>query len=669
MFEKIGVSVDLLEAAHIARVSDREARQDYGIVGPAARDMAGIVFPYFHPRTGYRTTARVRRDNPEIEGGRPKAKYIAAYGDRKSLFFPPAAWSLLQTPDTQIALVEAEKSALAITAWAARTNTNILAVALGGVYGWRGRIGKAESSTGERVDVLGPVSDLEACDGRTVYVLVDANVSTNPKVKAARNGLVKELRKRNCTVLVCNLPVVEGVNGPDDLIAVVGDEALSKVFSEAEGIVEAPAEYSDDALALRFTEKYDDLRYTAAYSEWRRWDGSRWVEDDSLQIFDRARLVCREAAGECAKANVAQRITSAQTVAAVERLARYDRRHAATVDQWDENLWILNTPAGTVDLTNGTLRPSDRRDHCTKSTAVAPGGACPTWIAFLDIVTGGDKELQAYLRRVCGYSLTGSIRDHAMFFLFGSGANGKSVFTATHSGILGDYATVAPIESFTSSQNEHHPTDLAALQGARLVISTETEDGRRWAESKLKSLTGGDKIAARFMRQDFFEFTPQFKLLISGNHKPGIRTVDESMARRMNLVPFGVTIPPKERNPKLTQELRAEWPGVLEWMIEGCLEWQRIGLTPPAAVTRATVDYLVAEDSLATWMSDRCDRNPQSWTSAKALFESWKSWAESAGEYVGSQKRFSQNLEARGILPDRNMVGRGFRGISLRGVA
>ena len=176
--------------------------------------------------------------------------------------------------------------------------------------------------------------------------------------------------------------------------------------------------------------------------------------------------------------------------------------------------------------------------------------------------------------------------------------------------ISGEYHKAAPIETFTACAVDHHPTDLAGLQGARVVTSSETEEGRRWAEAKIKALTGGDKIAARFMRQNFFEFTPQFKLIIAGNHKPGLSTVDEAIRRRIYLIPFAVTIPPAERDLGLTAKLKAEWPGILAWMIEGCLAWQRDGLAPPPAVLNATAEYLEAEDAIQRWIDDACERNP-----------------------------------------------------------
>lgn len=186
MFARLGVDAELLMRAGVCRVSDAEARELYGILGSATKNMAGIVFPYHSVVNGQRVTARIRRDHPEIEGGKEKNKYISAYGDRKHLYYPPDAAGKLKKPETPVVLVEAEKSALALTAWAERTRTDILPVALGGCWGWRGRIGKVENARGERVDEEGPIPDLHCCDGRKVYVLLDANVTSNPKVRKAQ---------------------------------------------------------------------------------------------------------------------------------------------------------------------------------------------------------------------------------------------------------------------------------------------------------------------------------------------------------------------------------------------------------------------------------------------------------------------------------------------------
>jgi putative DNA primase/helicase len=420
-------------------------------------------------------------------------------------------------------------------------------------------------------------------------------------------------------------------------------------------------------LALRFATRHaEKLRYVAASSRWFIYTGTQWKADETLHAFDMARRVCREASAECNKAKVAGNLASAKTVASVERLAKADRRMAATMEQWDIDPMLLNTPEGVVDLVTGRLREHRASDFMTRMTAAAPEGDCPTWIEFLKRVTADDVELQAFLQRKAGYALTGLTREHALFFLYGLGANGKSVYLNTLAGILAEYHRTAAIETFTASTVDRHPTDLAGLRGARLVTAIETEEGRRWAESRIKSLTGGDRIAARFMRQDYFEFSPQFKLVIAGNHKPGLRSVDEAIRRRFNLIPFTVHIPPEERDETLTERLKAEWPGILAWMVQGCLEWQREGLAPPAVVKAATAEYLESEDALATWIDDKCERSPQSTTSSTDLFLSWKNWADAAGEPSGTQRRFSQKLEDRGFEKVRDRNGRSFQGLRLR---
>jgi putative DNA primase/helicase len=220
------------------------------------------------------------------------------------------------------------------------------------------------------------------------------------------------------------------------------------------------------------------------------------------------------------------------------------------------------------------------------------------------------------------------------------------------------------METFTVAHNDRHPTELAALRGARLVSAVETEEGRRWAESRIKALTGGDPIAARFMRQDLFTFTPTFKLIIAGNHKPKLRNIDEAMRRRLHLIPFEVVIPEAERDEILPQRLKEEWPGILEWIIEGCLEWQTEGLRPPERVTAATKEYFTAEDALAIWIEERCHVGPDHKAATAALFASWSKWAADAGETIGSQRSFSEKLHAHGYERTRLTGGtRGFLGL------
>jgi putative DNA primase/helicase len=240
------------------------------------------------------------------------------------------------------------------------------------------------------------------------------------------------------------------------------------------------------------------------------------------------------------------------------------------------------------------------------------------------------------------------------------------VFLNTLTAILADYAAVAPMETFIVTQGEHHPTDLAGLRGARLVASQETEQGRRWAENKVKALTGGDPITARVMRQDFFTYAPAFKLVIAGNHKPALSGVDEAIRRRFHLVPFTVTIAEGARDKNLPDKLRTEWPGILAWMIEGCLSWLDSGLNPPATVQAATATYLSEEDSLAQWVEECCITGKEQWGTGARLWDSWKAWAETNKEPPGTRKAFAEAMAAHGYTKDKSQGVRGYAGIDLR---
>jgi putative DNA primase/helicase len=410
--------------------------------------------------------------------------------------------------------------------------------------------------------------------------------------------------------------------------------------------------YSDEELAHRLTARYGEtLRYVRDWGHWLIWDAGRYKEDNTLKVMDLCREIAREAAREAAatgkKPNLIRSMKSSASIHAIENLARSDRQHASIPEEWDADEWLLNTPGGTVNLRNGQIRPSDPVDMLTKQTAVTPEGDCPLWKAFLEKVFNSNAELIAYVQRVLGYCLTGSTREHALFFCHGTGGNGKGILLNTFSAILGDYSATAPMTTFTASQSERHPTELAMLRGARTVTSQETEAGQRWPESKIKACTGGDMISARFMRQDFFEFRPQFKLLIAGNHKPSLTSVDEALRRRFNLIPFTVTIPPSERDPDLFEKLKKEWPGILAWAIEGCLQWQREGLAPPQIVLNATAEYFDGEDAFGRFISEKCDVRAEYSADLSLLYSCFKKWCSESGEEEISLKRFSQNLTDR----------------------
>jgi putative DNA primase/helicase len=423
-----------------------------------------------------------------------------------------------------------------------------------------------------------------------------------------------------------------------------------------------PIRYSDSALAYLFTDEHaENLLYVHLWGTWLFWRSGRWCVDHAVKVFDAARILCARE-GKVAIATmgksgrqIAAQVNKAATVAAIERLARHHYRHVREGGQFDADPMLLNTPNNTLDLRGlPTPERAHRRDnHMTRTTAVSAAAAadCPRWMAFLLRIMDGDQSMVDYLQRVCGYCLTGSVEEHALFFGYGSGANGKGTFAAVVLGILNTdqhgYAAIAPISTFTASHTDQHPTDLAMLRGKRCVIAQETEEGRSWAVAKLKMMTGGDRITARFMRQDFFTYEPQFKILILGNHKPALGSVDEAIRRRVNIIPFTVKIPEADRDPKLGDKLKAEYPQILRWMLEGCAIWQRDGLRPPAKVIVATETYLTDEDRVGSWINECCTVGPTCYGTLVDLFNSWGRWANQNGEVPGSRKELAKALDAR----------------------
>jgi putative DNA primase/helicase len=272
--------------------------------------------------------------------------------------------------------------------------------------------------------------------------------------------------------------------------------------------------------------------------------------------------------------------------------------------------------------------------------------------------TGGDDALIRFLQQFLGYSLTGSTREHALLFVYGGGGNGKSVLLNTVSWIFGNYETTAAIDAFVATRGEKHTTDLAMLRCARLVTASEIAKGRVWNENLVKQVTGGDPITARFMRQDNFTFRPIFKLIVIGNHKPRLQSVNEAVRRRFNIVPLDQK--PAKPDLQLEEKLRGEAPGILRWMIDGCLDWQKAGLVRPASVLAATAEYFAMQDLFGQWLEDECVVEPGNrWKSAKSaeLFTSWGDYAKRAGEHPGSKVSFADELKERGLEPGKGTGG------------
>jgi P4 family phage/plasmid primase-like protien len=420
-----------------------------------------------------------------------------------------------------------------------------------------------------------------------------------------------------------------------------------------------------DANAVRMGYRHRrGLRYEPAKRQWYAWNVSVWRRDEKLTAFTAARSICREAAHNT------NAPLSAHPVDDVLKFAGSDGRLVIAPDEWDGNPNLFNTPGCVVDLESGKTLSNRPEDHMRKIAGAAPGATanCPRWDDFLRRAFDGDKELIAFMQRFAGYCLTGDVSEHKFLFLYGPSRTGKSTFVETLSRVLGDYAHTAPSSAFLQSKSstyEKHSTDIAALNGPRLVTIGEVPKGE-WNTTLLKHLTGGERINARKMRQDGLQFLPQCKLVFSGNEKPDLDDVDSAIRERLLLVPFMIVIPEGDRDHHLKEKLVGELPGILRWLIDGCLDWRNCGLRPPVSVIEPSREYFESQDLLGMWLEECCETGRGLEETSGNLWESWKDWAFSAREDAGSQKSLGQKLGNRSF-PSKKVHGeRGRGGIKLK---
>ncbi len=453
---------------------------------------------------------------------------------------------------------------------------------------------------------------------------------------------------------------------------------------------------SHDQLALDLGQRSWDAnaRYVAIWDRWLFWTGTCWQRDETLEHVSRARAYLRTRAVELQdwadkKATGAgagpggldpqgarnwareqgKTLRNKTTVMAVVNLARANPASAATHEAFDADRLLLGTPGGTVDLRTGVLRLARREDMISRQTTCEPaevGASAPRWTSFLREIMDGDEETIGFLQRAAGYALTGATTEHKLLFLHGSGRNGKSVFLNTLLDIWGDYGRRVAASTFLNSQTERHPTDLASLQGARLAIASELPRGKTWDEATIKDLTGGDRMTARFMRQDFFEFEPQLTLMIAGNTQPSFRGVDEAIRSRVVLVPFRVTIPEAKRDGSLGEKLRQEAPAILRWCIDGAVEWQRRGLDVPPAIAAASAAYFDEEDTLRQFLQDETRADLHAIVSTDDLMQRFVQWSDRQGLDAWSKRTLVKELKMRGFTDAASNGSRGLRGLRLR---
>jgi putative DNA primase/helicase len=434
---------------------------------------------------------------------------------------------------------------------------------------------------------------------------------------------------------------------------------------------------TDIANARRFAEQHGrDVRFTPERG-WFVWDGKRWACDDkSIRVQELAKRTALSIFDEVKKSTDrdgmythAKRSQSKRAIEAMLWLARSEPGIPARLTEFDADGWLLNVANGTVNLRTGGVRPYERTDLISNLVSVPfePDAECELWDSFLWRVTDRNEDLYKYLRRFLGYLLVGDVSDQSLHFLYGVGANGKSVFCEVLLRLLGEYALTVSPDLIMLKRHGGIPNDVARLRGARAALMNETSQGSRFDEAKLKDLTGGDTLTARFLHQEFFDFKPTHRLVVRGNHKPSINGVDEGVWRRLRLVPFSVSIPADEQDRDLLRKLEAELPGILQWAIAGCIEWQRDGLCPPAIVTEAVRQYREESDTLGRFIADECEPGKLLQVKSSSLYERYRAFAEQAGERAMPSKDMPQEMQRRGFDWKRTRTGGMFFGLELRG--
>lgn len=418
----------------------------------------------------------------------------------------------------------------------------------------------------------------------------------------------------------------------------------------------------------------DRLRYCPQRGQWLVWAGSRWVWDVAERHRELIRAIARDLPDEKGWATYKRRALSAAGVSGIERHARSDEHLTVHIDQLDARPFELNTPGGIVNLSTGNLSAPDPSALHTRSTAVTPDfdRASDLLGSFLSTTFGGDQQLVTYVQQLLGLAALGRVVEQILPFGFGAGANGKSTLLDACMYTLGrgdeGYAISAPAEMLMVRKYSEHPAEIAQLAGARLVVCSELEEGARFAEARVKLLTGGDSINARFMRRDPFTFTPSHTLFLLGNSKPQAATGGQAFYRRLRLIPFEHVVPEADRDPRLLEKLEADAPALLAWIVRGAASYLAAGaLMTPEHVRAATDEYASEQDTVGRFVEERCLLSPTARITVRELRAAYETWCAEVGEVPASPKRFAQDVIAHGAEAYRAQGVRRYRGIELYG--
>lgn len=439
---------------------------------------------------------------------------------------------------------------------------------------------------------------------------------------------------------------------------------------------------TDTGNAARLAQQFADaIRFCGKWKKWMVWNGSRWEEDAHGQIVEYAKQTARSIYAEAQvepdaekSRKIAQhgiKSQSRQCIKAMVELAQSEPGIPVLPSQFDQDNMLFNCSGGVIDLQSGELVQHAPQYLISKIAPVehAPEASCPQWLKFLDRVMDGNLELIEFLQKAVGYSLTGDITEQVFFLLYGTGANGKSVFLEVLRRLVGEYGMQTDFTTFLKREGEGVRNDLARLKGARFVTASEMESGRQLSEVVIKQVTGGEPISARFLFGEYFDFTPTFKVFLATNHKPQIKNQDNGIWRRVRLIPFTVTIPESERDPKLVEKLGQELPGILNWALEGCRKWLAEGLGCPDDIREATEDYKADMDVLGDFLSECCDIGPGYQASLGEIFNAYEEWCKGRSVVQLGKQIFNDMLSVRaGISKVKTNGVRKWKGIQLKPV-